>query len=69
MILALLGFDLFLILIIALELYTGFAWCGWTGDNMVIEKEKHPGPYWLTIGIHLFILIALPILATLAYAS
>lgn len=56
------AFILFSVFIIAIELYTGCAIIGWTGDNMVIEREKSPGPYWFAVILHALIGILLPIL-------
>jgi hypothetical protein len=51
------GFGIFSAFIIALELFTGFAVIGWTGDNMLVEKEKSPGPYWFAITVQLLIFV------------
>lgn len=52
--------------IIVLELLTGFALIGWTGDSMLVERAKSPGPYWFAIVLHAAIGIALPLLFLLA---
>jgi hypothetical protein len=36
--------------IIVLELFCGFALIGWTGDRMLVERAKSPGP----IGCYVF---------------
>ncbi len=54
--------GLFLFFVIGLELYTGFAFLGWAGDNRVVEREKSPGPYWFAISFHLLIAIGFPLL-------
>lgn len=38
--------------VIGLELCSGCAVMGWTGDRMVVEREKSPGPYWFSIALH-----------------
>ena len=38
--------------VIGLELYSGCAVIGWTGDRMVVERRKSPGPYWFSIALH-----------------
>ncbi|MEM7456348.1 MAG: hypothetical protein AAF456_18525 [Planctomycetota bacterium] len=60
------GFGLFSIFIIALELFTGFAVIGWTGDNMLVERARSPGPYWFAIVLHVLIAIGLPALIHIA---
>ena len=51
------GFGIFSALIIALELFTGFAVIGWTGDYMMVEREKSPGPFWFAIVVQLLIFV------------
>ena len=48
------------------ELWTGIAVVGWSGDNMVVERSKSPGPYWFTMAIHTLIGVSLPVLTALA---
>ena len=55
-------FFVFSILIIGLELFTGFVIIGWTGDNMVVERKRHPGPYWFGIILHVIVAVGLPLL-------
>ena len=57
---------LFALVIIAIELFTGFAVVGWTGDKMVVERAKSPGPYWFTMVLHCLIGIGLPLLVLLS---
>ena len=52
--------------IIVLELFSGFALIGWTGDRMLVERAKSPGPYWFTIVLHAAIGIAIPLLFLVA---
>ncbi|MEM7782890.1 MAG: hypothetical protein AAF939_13760 [Planctomycetota bacterium] len=56
------GFTIFALFVIGLELFTGFAMIGWTGDYMVVEREKSPGPFWFTIILHMLVGFGLPLL-------
>ena len=56
------GFSLFAFVVVGIELYSGVAIIGWTGNNMVVEREKHPGPYWFAIAIQLAFVIGIPML-------
>ena len=47
--------------IIVLELFTGFALMGWSGDNAVVSRETAPGPYWFTMALHIAVGIVLPL--------
>ena len=53
--------GIFAVFVIGLELYTGFAFVGWAGDNVVVGREKSPGPYWFTITLHLLLFVVLPL--------
>jgi hypothetical protein len=53
---------LFSIGVIALELYTGCAIVGWTGDNMVVQRHTSPGPYWFAVFLHVLVGIVFPLL-------
>lgn len=55
-------FSLFGLFIVGLELFTGFAFIGWTGDNMLVERKKNPGPYWFGIAVHILLALGIPIL-------
>ena len=44
-----------MVLVLALQLFSGFAVIGWTGDYMMVEKEKSPGPYWFAIALQLLV--------------
>ena len=55
------GFCIFSLLIIVMELLTGCALVGWSGDNVVVEREKAPGPYWFTVALHSFAGLAVPL--------
>ena len=57
---------LFALGIITVELFTGFAVVGWSGDNMVVQRAKSPGPYWFTILLHGLIGLGLPLLVLLS---
>ena len=56
------GFTVFTLFIIGLELFTGCAVIGWAGDNMIVEREKSPGPYWFAIILHVLVGVGLPLL-------
>ncbi len=49
--------------VLVAEWWSGIAVVGWTGDNMVIEREKSPGPYWFTMTLHTFVGLTLPLAA------
>lgn len=55
------GLTIFSIFIIGLELFTGCAIIGWSGDRMIAERKKHPGPYWFGITLHVIVGVALPL--------
>lgn len=65
MILAILLTVLSLGILIA-ELWLGIAVTGWQGDELYIERAKSPGPYWMTMVLHMVIGIGLPVLAFIA---
>ncbi len=52
--------------IICLELLTGFALIGLAGNEMLVEREKSPGPYWFAIALHFLIGIVFPYLLMFA---
>lgn len=52
---------------IALQLLTGFAVIGWTGDNMVVERETAPGPFWFAIVLQTLIALGLSSLITVSF--
>ncbi len=60
------GLSVFSVFIIGLELFTGCAIIGWAGDNMVVERQKAPGPYWFAITLHCLVGIGLPIVIMFA---
>lgn len=45
-----------------LELWTGIAVAGWSGEQSLIEREKKPGPYWFVMALQTMVLIVVPIL-------
>lgn len=55
---------LFCMLIITylLELWSGFAFSGWASKNMLVEREKSPGPYWFIMALQTIVLITIPLL-------
>ena len=56
------AFIVFTIFVVVMELFTGCAIIGWTGDNMVVPREKSPGPYRFAVILHSLAGILLPIL-------
>ncbi len=42
-----------------LELWTGIAVVGWAGNSSTVNRQKDPGPYWVSIGVQIFIIFAL----------
>ena len=52
--------------IICLEPLTGVALIGLAGDEMLVEREKSPGPYWFAIALHFLIGIGAPYLLMFA---
>jgi len=63
------GIGVFSLFVIGLELFTGCALIGWAGDNMVVEREKSPGPYWFAVILHSLIGIGLPLLFVIASSN
>ena len=53
-------------LLIGLELYSGSAVLGWSGDNLLVERKKTPGPYWFAIAIHAVIAVFVALLIVAA---
>ncbi len=45
------------ILTYMLELWTGFAFSGWANKNMLVHREKSPGPYWFIMCLQTIVLI------------
>ena len=39
-----------------LELWTGCAIAGWTGDRSIIQRSKSPGPYWFVMALQVAII-------------
>ena len=60
------GFTLFWVCIVVMELLTGCAVIGWVGDNMVVRRERTPGPFWFAITIQGFMGITLTLLLLFA---
>ena len=48
-----------------LQLWTGIAVAGWAGDQLFVEREKSPGPYWFVMALQTAVLIAIPVLIAL----
>ena len=45
-----------------LQLWTGIAFAGWSGDQSLIERDKRPGPYWFVMTLQTLVLIVVPVL-------
>ena len=54
------------ICVLVAELWTGFAVCGLSGDDLVIDRRKSPGPYWFMMSLHGVASVAIPLLAAAA---
>jgi hypothetical protein len=52
--------------VLVAEFWTGFAVIGWSGDNVVIDRRKSPGPYWFMMLLHTVIGVGLPLLSAIA---
>lgn len=52
--------------ILVAEFWTGIAVGGLSGDQMVVERAKQPGPYWCIMAVHTLAGIGVPLLAFLA---
>jgi hypothetical protein len=52
--------------VLVAEFWTGIAVVGWSGDNLVIERKRSPGPYWFTMALHTLIGVGLPVLFAFA---
>lgn len=50
------------LVIVLLELATGYAVVGWSGRMMLASRKKLPGPYWFSMLLHLALLIGVPAL-------
>jgi hypothetical protein len=46
----------------ALQLATGIAVIGWSGDWMLVHRAKSPGPCWFAITVYVLCEIGVPIL-------
>ncbi len=49
--------------ILVAEFWTGFAVVDFSGDDMLIDRRKSPGPYWLMMAIHTAGSVGLPLLS------
>jgi hypothetical protein len=54
------------LLILGAEFYLGIAVTGWQGDDIIVERSKTPGPYWMWMTLHATVCIGLPVLSWLA---
>ncbi|WP_419193926.1 hypothetical protein [Novipirellula herctigrandis] len=48
-----------------LQLWTGVAFAGWSGDDSLVERSKSPGPYWFVMTLQTLALIIIPVLILL----
>ncbi|MEL7500797.1 MAG: hypothetical protein AAFN77_24605 [Planctomycetota bacterium] len=53
-------------LILGAEFYLGMAVTGWQGDDIIVERNKAPGLYWMWMALHTTVCIGLPVLSWLA---
>ena len=53
-------FSIFSVCILVAEFWSGLAIIGWSGDKMVVERAKQPGPYWFAMVLHTIVGIAIP---------
>ena len=44
-----------------LQLWTGIAFAGWSGEQSLIERAKNPGPYWFVMALQTLVLVAIPV--------
>ncbi|MCM2372615.1 hypothetical protein [Aporhodopirellula aestuarii] len=49
-----------------LQLWTGFAVAGISGENALVDRRKQPGPYWFLMAFQTLCLIGIPILIALS---
>ncbi|TWT65083.1 hypothetical protein [Allorhodopirellula solitaria] len=45
-----------------LQLWSGFAVAGISGDQVLVDRRTRPGPYWFIMAIQTMILVVAPIL-------
>ncbi len=48
-----------------LQLWTGFAVAGLTGDNALVDRRTKPGPYWFIMAFQTLVMFGIPILIAL----
>ncbi len=44
------------LLTFAIELWTGIAVKGWAGDQAMVYRDQHPGPYWFVMALQAVVL-------------
>lgn len=54
------------LLILGAEFYLGIAVTGWQGNDIFVERNKSPGPYWVWMTLHTVTGVGLPVLAWFA---
>ncbi len=62
------GLAIIALIILGAEFYLGIAVTGWQGDDIIVERNKTPGPYWMWMVLHTMICIGLPVLSWFAGA-
>ena len=45
-----------------LELWTGIAMAGWSGEKSLVYRQKTPGPYWFVMFLQTAIFLGVPAL-------
>lgn len=45
-----------------LQLWTGVAVAGWSGDKSLIQRELSPGPYWFVMALQTLVIFGVPLL-------
>ncbi|TWU17946.1 hypothetical protein [Allorhodopirellula heiligendammensis] len=48
-----------------LQLWSGFAIAGISGNNMLVDRRTKPGPYWFIMALQTVIFFAIAIVTTL----
>ena len=45
-----------------LQLWTGFAVVGWSGNIALVDRRTKPGPYWFVIALQTLLLVIAAVL-------
>ncbi|QEG39436.1 hypothetical protein [Roseimaritima ulvae] len=48
------------LLTFSIELWTGIAVKGWSGDQALVHRDRHPGPYWFVMALQMVVLFGIP---------